>query len=330
MLYEFKVIVEEDTFGYTVHCPRMDSFQIHEQTLDEAVDRAAQAIVFYVNSLSGDDRKKYLCTNELTSFECAELVNKSIVFKRKSLGLESKNFKSENETNYRFSMPEKFDNGIVTLNYSEYWFREVIESYIDFIRFCSKDVFNLALVKPSGIVLSDYYAQLMFKDKCCDAIALFVDLLDTFRRLEMNNNLPMGEESFFDSLKMFGTMAGISITKKYLRKIREKSLIPPPLPFLQNKRGKLKPVFLNSVHGKAARAIVILDKMYGYKHKEIIKILAPFIKLQENKTLRFSGGWTLKKWEALNAKTFEDDQAFKEAVNLAYSEILQELKKLSI
>ena len=60
MKYKVNVIIEKDDFGYYAYCPELEGCQTQGNSFEEVNTNIKEAIELYIETLSKEDKQKYL------------------------------------------------------------------------------------------------------------------------------------------------------------------------------------------------------------------------------------------------------------------------------
>lgn len=60
MKYKVNIIIEKDNFGYYAYCPELEGCQTQGSTFEEVNTNIKEAIELYIETLSKEDKQKYL------------------------------------------------------------------------------------------------------------------------------------------------------------------------------------------------------------------------------------------------------------------------------
>ena len=60
MKYKVNVIIEKDDFGYYAYCPELEGCQSQGSSFEEVNKNIKEAIELYIETLSTEDKQKYL------------------------------------------------------------------------------------------------------------------------------------------------------------------------------------------------------------------------------------------------------------------------------
>jgi predicted RNase H-like HicB family nuclease len=58
--YKVNIIIEKDNFGYYAYCPELEGCQTQGSTFEEVNTNIKEAIELYIETLSKEDKQKYL------------------------------------------------------------------------------------------------------------------------------------------------------------------------------------------------------------------------------------------------------------------------------
>ncbi len=67
MSYKVNVVIEKDEHGYYAYCPELEGCQTQGNTLEEILTNIKEAIELYLETLSKNEIRAFLCKEILTT-----------------------------------------------------------------------------------------------------------------------------------------------------------------------------------------------------------------------------------------------------------------------
>jgi predicted RNase H-like HicB family nuclease len=58
--YKVNIIIEKDNFGYYAYCPELEGCQTQGTSFEEVTKNIKEAVELYIETLSKEDKQKYL------------------------------------------------------------------------------------------------------------------------------------------------------------------------------------------------------------------------------------------------------------------------------